>query len=882
MHRLTLNGLISLIIQAKITGKGKTGNGRVLIRLLSVIADCPADSQKERNLLSIFSNHADKQAAYQQINRFLVDFIRNGNGFPADKITVHQFENQVSLHSKTNWKYYRSYLAETGKFCEEILDKTKISAFIGTLLNLLKEDDSIQSVFYGWQFLAKNSLISDTPKKICLEALLLGLLYHTLKKFTPANAGDIQMHDFEYGNFQVIQLGTAENPVFWGDCEELKILLQPEISVSVEENLKVNSVLKNDFCYPIEIKYQNKIILYHDFFDKIKQKYLFLHSSGGFGKSFLLQHQNGLFLSLSNYQPEIRKQILPQISSWILIQILLKYHYHYAYPTYELCSACEEETAVFRHISEILHLFEKKNSLSEYTFLLDGVNEMNPEFQDDFAEEIRYISENWHNVRIIISSRTVPNQKIFDKFEKLEILGIPDDTRDKLLSDYPENIKNHDLLEILKAPIFMKYFLENQGTHEILHTRGEILNTYFENHIKNYEKPLQFVIKYALPFLAWHKSSDFKRSDIAKAIHQATELFLNQEDAYQDFLSMHSFRKYPILKALETADFVGILIEKLGIFAVIDNHLQFSHDYLWNYFSAKYILNASYAVVQTESQKLFQELGLNDIWWTYQDMPYILIGEICGDYRNIPDKNGNLSYQRTELDMLLDMARTFNTNMLTFSVMKTMDFARNHLICGVNFSGLMLPPFIPANAKFNNNGDYPSNFHRCRIDFPSDKPSDIFCADFSYDNKKLLLGMEDSHVILFDFKAGRVLKNYNLHAYLKYLECFQTIKFLNHDKQFAIATEHIEFLIETATGQIITIQSQKKYFSHHRQATAISPNHQYFFIGDMLYSVTGERKKIQFSERHNHFKNCDAIKFTSLFNYEKNKEILRKSRALTE
>ena len=92
--------------------------------------------------------------------------------------------------------------------------------------------------------------------------------------------------------------------------------------------------------------------------------------------------------------------------------------------------------------------------------------------------------------------------------------------------------------------ILDEYFLENQGTHEILHTRGEILNTYFENHIKNYEKPLQFVIKYALPFLAWHKSSDFKRSDIAKAIHQATELFLNQEDVYQDFLSMHSFWKY--------------------------------------------------------------------------------------------------------------------------------------------------------------------------------------------------------------------------------------------------------------------------------------------------------------------------------------------------
>ena len=142
--------------------------------------------------------------------------------------------------------------------------------------------------------------------------------------------------------------------------------------------------------------------------------------------------------------------------------------------------------------------------------------------------------------------------------------------------------------------------------------------------------------------------------------------------------------------------------------------------------------------------------------------------------------------------------------------------------------------------------------------------------------------MEDGHVILFDVRAGRVLKDYPLHAYLKYPEYFQSVKFSNHDKQFIVLTEYTEFQIETESGNILHIQHKKNTLSYHRQAVAVSQDYQYFLIDDVLYSVTGERKKIQFSERYNHFRNCDFRDAAFLFNPDKNKEILRKSGAVTE
>ena len=893
MYRLTLNTLISLIVRAKITGKGKTGNGRIFIRLLSVIADCQnPDMSKERNMLAIFSNHVNKQTAYQKINRFLFDFLPMGKGFLSKKITMQMFETKVNLHGKTQWKAYRGYLADMGDFCEQILEKEKISAFVNTLLELLKQEHDIKTIFYGGQFIPKEQLqgTPEQPKKICTEALLLGILYQTLKNFSPADAREIQLLDSESSCFQIIQLGTKENPVFWGDCEELKKLLNPEMYISVKEHLKSYPLSEETCCYPLEIHCQEKEILlypengvYPPLLAYQEKKNILVYASGGFGKSFLLRHQTGLFLSLGRYREEIRKEINPEVSSWILIQILLKYHYHYAYQTYELCTACQEEKTLLREIAELLALFRNlpENQIPEYTLLLDGMNEMTPELQDSFAEELETICHQWQNVRIIITSRNLPEYEVFQEFEKLEITGIPEHIRDSLLSDYPETMRNEKLLKILKAPLFMKYFLQNQGTHDALNTRGEILDAYFTNEIKKYEKPFQFVIKYAVPFLAHAVLPlDFKRSDISDAIEQAFRIYLHDEHIYQNFIAPDKFRKHVLLKAKDVTDFAELLIEKTGILTVIDNTLQFSHQYIYAYFAARYILNAVHAAESNRTQETFEKLGLETIRQKLSDEPYLLLGDICGDYHNIPDETGFFEYHRTELDTLLDMAREFHADIITVNVMRTMSFSRNRLICSADFSDLMVPMFLSGNLKFSDNGNYPCNFRRCRIYYLPKPESDIFCAAFSSDGKKVLLGMEDSHVILFDIRAGRVLHDYPLHSYLKYPECFQNIAFLNHDTQFTVATENTRFLIETATGTVLEYRPEKNALT--RRAFARSPDNLHFLVGDSICSVTGERKKIQFKERYNHFQNCDFRNAVYLFNPEKNRKILHQSDAVTE
>ena len=47
--------------------------------------------------------------------------------------------------------------------------------------------------------------------------------------------------------------------------------------------------------------------------------------------------------------------------------------------------------------------------------LLDGLNEMPSELQEDLAVELTHIVNEWKNIRIIITGRTVAKYDVFDK-----------------------------------------------------------------------------------------------------------------------------------------------------------------------------------------------------------------------------------------------------------------------------------------------------------------------------------------------------------------------------------------------------------------------------------------------------------------------------------
>ena len=103
MNRLTFNILFFLIIQAKITKSGRMGNGKILIKLLSIIADCENDGiSKEWNMLKLFDSGANKSAIYKKIDRLTIDFMKTGNRFPSEKIQMQNFEKK-SAWTCSDW-----------------------------------------------------------------------------------------------------------------------------------------------------------------------------------------------------------------------------------------------------------------------------------------------------------------------------------------------------------------------------------------------------------------------------------------------------------------------------------------------------------------------------------------------------------------------------------------------------------------------------------------------------------------------------------------------------------------------------------------------------------------------------------------------------------
>lgn len=95
--RLTLNVFLSLVMQAKRLGKGKRGNGRILILLLQAAADTVyPELSRERSLLLAFTDDPVKSHAYQKIDKQLGKFLPAGKPYPYEKIGFTEFEHALS------------------------------------------------------------------------------------------------------------------------------------------------------------------------------------------------------------------------------------------------------------------------------------------------------------------------------------------------------------------------------------------------------------------------------------------------------------------------------------------------------------------------------------------------------------------------------------------------------------------------------------------------------------------------------------------------------------------------------------------------------------------------------------------------------------------
>ena len=83
---------------------------------------------------------------------------------------------------------------------------------------------------------------------------------------------------------------------------------------------------------------------------------------------------------------------------------------------------------------------------------------------------------------------------------------------------------------------------------------------------------------------------------------------------------------------------------------------------------------------------------------------YRLLGEICGDYKNIHNGSDSIFwYKTTIMDRLLDMYRKFGEKednfYITGNVINVMSASRKGVICNVDFNRVPLPFNIPCNIN---------------------------------------------------------------------------------------------------------------------------------------------------------------------------------------
>ena len=726
---LTVNAIYRLVVLAKKHGKGKLSNGDILTKLIGTLIDTDDSEKLIRYSLVLSVDDPIKLNRYTDKlmqNRVPYPFLENALG-----TSMEQFQALVRS-DEPNYRDYLRYIRRMSVLCQSALDPALVPAMVHTLLSILQADDYVHEIYYNCRMIPKEHLIGNAAhrKSICVEALLLGLWYHVHAAHAVGNARELSLLEMpESPSFSAFLLEERSPDVYTQSKAYLDRLLDLDTSVPLSEQLRevMPEIQDTEGLYPLELCYHQQVYPALELLS-LTQSPLFLMADGAMGKTTLLRSQKGFYLPLNTYKKEIREHLLPDVSCWILVHILLKYRYGNAYGTLESCIACEGENTVLRDLSALYELLCRSLKTPQFVLLLDGTNEIPSELTEAFADELAYCMKHWHNVRIIVAGRTVPDYPVYAGYDQMQLLGIPVSVRDKALSALPSIPSDITMLELLRSPLFLRLFLSSRG--EGLFTRGEILDAYFKDWkspISDNSKLLLFAVQFLLPFAAnamLHHHQELTRADLSDAMKSASELFLDEERIYQNCIAPLHFHKTDLLHALENTDIVSLVIDHTGLL-VSDAYgqLRFSHQYYRDYFAAKYILNLIEALVKgfgdnhpEEQQRLFNKYGLGGIWFWGDDSDeiYRLIGEICGDAKNIPDETG-LYYQETLLDDLLDMARQFPHFRMTENVMHVMHLCRNGLVCGVDFNGLNLPFTMPEGRYFSDHGLYPCNFRNAKV-----------------------------------------------------------------------------------------------------------------------------------------------------------------------
>lgn len=689
---LSLNVVLSLIMQAKRKGKGILSNGKVYTLLML----CISDFSSETELLKCFNNEVIAKEAYRKLERFLSRFLKDGKGYPYELISFNQLKN--SLDNKEKMTIYLHKLEYT---LDKFIDKNKIGSLVYTMLKLVRQDSDIKEVLYGSGFIDKKELVGGYvhQKRICVEALILGLLYQCHK--SPCLSENLTlMHCPDRNTFQLIRY-SADAPLELDSDLDIIEIIRTEAQKQTSESYE----------YPFEFICNGSKTTALP-----KNNDLFIQGIKGSGKTALLKSLINsddsafLYFSLDSYKEEFHSRF-STCPCWIILNILLKYHYQYEYTTYEALSINMNEDVVVKQLSLLNETFETEPIYNKsWTLLLDDMNELPLGLYDVFAKEIMHISKLWKNVRIIVSGRVFPDNKAMDVLDQVRLTGI-----------------SEGKYSLMKLPMIYNIYRLPDVTAE---TAGELLDLYFSHWQGN--DVIRFLIWFALPLVGKKMLDDWETRELSRAetlqtIDDALKIYIHNDHVYQNHVRVKNIDKKSLLESRQNDEWIDLLIKNTGLLTADEDNtslLRFTEQFYRDYFAARHIVNAveifeTGSVGCDDPEEYLSDISLSGMWFNEPDRfpekydTYKMLGEVCRERLKAPDNKD--FYVKNTLDRFLDISRGLKDGYSVENVIIVKKIIHQNIICHTDFSYLNLPLQLPGDTLFSIDGEYPSDFYKCRV-----------------------------------------------------------------------------------------------------------------------------------------------------------------------
>ena len=699
---IALNVVLSLIIQSKRKGKGILSNGKIY----SMLMLCISDHKFENDLLNCFNNEAVPKEAYRKIDRFLSRFLRDGKGYPYELMSFNGLENSFDDPEKM-----AVYLQKLEATLDKFLDVQKLDNLIFTLLKLIRQDSDTKKILYGGCYIDKEKLFGRyvRQKRICVEALLLGLLYQCHKM--PCQSDGIELLKCDDRSTFLVVRNSDDEP------------FELDRDIDIVENIRSSAKkqIPEKYEYPLEFIHNGEKI------SEVPQNdQLFIQGIRGSGKTALLKSLINsddpvyLYFSLDSYRCEIHSRF-SSVPCWMILSILLKYHYQYEYTTYETLSANVGEDAVLRQLSLLNEALETEPVYNKnWTLLLDSMDQLPIDLFDSFAQETDHIRNSWKNVRIIITGRVLPEIKAFSGFEQVSLSGICDDYIHTATAD-------EELYELLKNPTIFKIYAAGNGNAQ---TAGELLDLYFSQWQGN--DVIRFLIHFALPLIGKKMLDDWEPHDLSRAevmqlIDRSLNIYVLDDQVYQDHVKVRNIDKKCLLESRQNDEWIDLLIKNTGLLTADEDNtslLRFTEQFYRDYFAARHIVNAveifeTGSVGCDDPEEYLSDISLSGMWFNEPDRfpekydTYKMLGEVCRERLKAPDNKD--FYVKNTLDRFLDICRGLKGGYSVENVIIVKKIIHQNIICHTDFSYLNLPLQLPGDTLFSIDGEYPSIFYKCRV-----------------------------------------------------------------------------------------------------------------------------------------------------------------------